>query len=353
MSNLHLVIIEGSTRGPYLGRGTSPAWTGYEPLTVTHETAQRLVVDLNADGSGLTGRWDGDTLRFDADAGHNGEAFSRAVTPDAHGHYVIPNMWPWEHWDETKEQSSTQRAYAYGATGRAAAQGAPAGERSAWQWGHSDALALGADTTRQAPPALSQLLNVVPDDFDVLFGTGLDGNARVTVNPRCPQAVRVLRDHGLVPGESALDFAVPTGLGSKDVVADAYLDLVLADADAVYLMSTGLPEGVPRHDVTFHLAQYGIVATTSFDPLAKESLELSGFREFDLNYGLREAMYRLPRETERPLGAVVVAYCSLLAHGRSVAVRDLLADPFATPAAPPSRTPGLPRQVSPGTGPRR
>ncbi len=151
MSHLHLVTVEGSDHGPYATLGPAHL-TGYDTLTVTFATARQISADLNEDPSGLSAQWHGHTLHFTATADYNGAAFSHTVAPNPAGHYVIPNMWPWEHWDDNREQSSAQRAYAHGATGHSLQDGAPLQDRRAWQRGRDESLALHAPSVQPMPP---------------------------------------------------------------------------------------------------------------------------------------------------------------------------------------------------------
>ncbi|MFF0740615.1 hypothetical protein ACFYVL_09450 [Streptomyces sp. NPDC004111] len=355
MSTLHLVTVDGSTHGPYMARARSAALDGYDCLTVTHTTAQQIVVDLNADKGGLTARWDGRALLFTADAQYAGEPFAHTVHPDGQGHYTLPNMWPWALWEDTQGQSSDRRAYAHGARGQAAPPHASLHDRLAWQLGRQDALALAGTPRTPSPRWLSPQLDSVPDDFDVLIATGLDGAARVTVHPRCPQAAAILPPHGLTPAASAGQYTVPAHLDAPDVLARACADLVQSGATVLYLPTSPLAPGAAVHDVTFRTAPYGIVATAGFDLVAKHVLEQAGFRSFSLNYGLHEAMYKLPRDTPRPLAAVERAYNELIGRGRSIAVHDLLCAVPRTPSPRPQPQPHPtpPPRPQPRPGPQR
>ncbi|MGW4197080.1 hypothetical protein [Streptomyces sp. NPDC005004] len=89
--------------------------TGYQPLTFTRQTTERIVADLNNDACGLTGSWDRDTLTFTATEAYNGDAFTEVVTPDALGHYTLDATWPWAVWQAELDQDEQHRAYARGA----------------------------------------------------------------------------------------------------------------------------------------------------------------------------------------------------------------------------------------------
>ncbi|MFJ2739700.1 hypothetical protein ACIO3O_08525 [Streptomyces sp. NPDC087440] len=298
---------------------------------------------MNADPSGLRAEWHGHHLHFLADPGYSGTAFAHTVTPNWDGHYALPNMWPWETWDGDREQTSTQHAYAQGATGQLVPEGAANDDVAAWQRGRADVLTLRTRATDLPRPGTGGLGESLSKGFGVLFGSDLDGTPLITVHPRAAHAVPVLLRHHMIPAATALTFTTPTNT-RDDVVADAYGALIEAGTHAVYLMNTPLLGGQFQHDVRFQHTPHGLIAATVLDPVVRETLLQCAFREVDVNHSWRERTYLLPRDIGQPLAAVERAYTSLLARGRSVAVRNLLADPLVPATAPPSIL-GVPRPV--------
>ncbi|MGV9428013.1 hypothetical protein ACWDO7_27460 [Streptomyces sp. NPDC003656] len=118
--------------------------TGYDSLTFTRQTAERIAADLNKDACGLTASWDGDLLIFNATEAYNGDAFTEAVVPDEHGHYTIDASWPWSVWSEDLDPDEHRRAFARGArTSHEPTDPLYSGTvRTAWQQGRHEAEQL-------------------------------------------------------------------------------------------------------------------------------------------------------------------------------------------------------------------
>ncbi|MFE2596042.1 hypothetical protein ACFXCZ_06000 [Streptomyces sp. NPDC059396] len=130
--------------------------TGYDSLSFTRQTAERIVADLNKDASGLTGSWNGDSLTFTATKEYDGEGFTYTVTPDAQGHYTIEALWPWDTWSGNLDPAEQSHAYARGALTPLEPVDPTCSDaaRAAWQSGQAEAARLlqTAPTARQSDP---------------------------------------------------------------------------------------------------------------------------------------------------------------------------------------------------------
>ncbi|GHD79430.1 hypothetical protein ACFQL8_19385 [Streptomyces goshikiensis] len=128
--------------------------TGYDTLTFSRQTAERIVTDLSRDTCGLSGFWDGDALTFIATQDYDGEGFTYTATPDAQGRYTIEALWPWDVWDEDHVPSEVSRAYAHGAltTSEPMDPAYSDAAAAAWRSGRTEAARLLHTTpTAQAP----------------------------------------------------------------------------------------------------------------------------------------------------------------------------------------------------------
>lgn len=177
---LHLVVVEGCPDRPYLGASAQSTMTGYDSLTFTRHTAERIAADLNKDACGLTASWDGDSLIFNATEAYSGDAFTEAVVPDEHGHYTIEAFWPWSAWSEDLDPDEHRRAFARGArTSHEPTDPLYAGTvRTAWQQGRHEAEQLRSPTLRGQNRPHRHLITHAPKQPDVPSATSLPGAAR-------------------------------------------------------------------------------------------------------------------------------------------------------------------------------
>ncbi|MGV9318183.1 hypothetical protein [Streptomyces sp. NPDC003660] len=142
--HLWVVTVEGCPTTPYIGTSAQSTTTGYDHFSFTHRTAKQIAADLNRDECGLTASWDGDSLIFTSAKRHNGDWSTEIVTPDAHGHYAIGGMWPWDEWSEDLDPDEHRRAFVRGARTRHEPPDPQYSyaARTAWQQGRHEAEQL-------------------------------------------------------------------------------------------------------------------------------------------------------------------------------------------------------------------
>ncbi|MGW3341202.1 hypothetical protein ACWDCL_27425 [Streptomyces sp. NPDC001009] len=142
--HLWVVTVEGCPTTPYVGTSERSTTTGYDRFSFTHRTAKQIAADLNRDACGLTASWDGDSLIFTSAKEHNGDWSTEIVTPNAHGHYEIGDMWPWNEWSEELDPDEHRRAFVRGARARHEPPDPQYSYavRAAWQQGRHEAEQL-------------------------------------------------------------------------------------------------------------------------------------------------------------------------------------------------------------------
>ncbi|MGW0757099.1 hypothetical protein ACWD1Y_11525 [Streptomyces sp. NPDC002814] len=114
--SIQLFTVEGSGYGPYVGLPLRDLWTPYTAHLFTRATAELIVADMRRDECGITAEFaDDGTLTFTWTEDHDGEGGTLDVRPDAHGRYLIGDLWAWDEWGDHVPHTAGQAAFARGA----------------------------------------------------------------------------------------------------------------------------------------------------------------------------------------------------------------------------------------------
>ncbi|MGV9266635.1 hypothetical protein ACWDRR_18485 [Kitasatospora sp. NPDC003701] len=123
-------------------RGSSGYLWPYCSPAFSRPVAERILVDLDADNCGLTGRWDGDALVFEWTPDYDGDGGTETVAPDEHGRYSIGGRWPWDY-DGPLDAAERHQAALARSTARLGSSMPPAAEPVAASVGRAGTPAPG------------------------------------------------------------------------------------------------------------------------------------------------------------------------------------------------------------------